>query len=63
MQTGTRVRHKKFGNATVEPLNEDQHPYHREAGLCFIKLDEKPEGFSVDVIETFEDELEQLAGK
>lgn len=57
MQTGARVRHKKFGLATVEPLNEEQHPHHKEAGLCFIKLDEAPADFSVDIIEAFEDEL------
>lgn len=60
MNPGTRVRHKKFGTATVQPLNEEQHPHHREAGLCFIKLDEKPERFSVDVIEAFVDELTEV---
>lgn len=60
MSTGTRVRHKKFGLATVQQLNEELHPHHKEAGLCFIKLDEKPEGFSVDVIEAFVDELTEI---
>jgi hypothetical protein len=60
MQTGTKVRHKKFGLATVEELNEVLHPHHRKAGLCFIKLDEKPAGFSVDVIEAFVDELTEI---
>jgi len=60
MKTGTRVRHKKFGLATVEELNEVLHPCHRKAGLCFIKLDDKPENFSVCVIEVFVDELTEV---
>ena len=57
MKEGTRVKRTKFGLATVEKLNEDLHPHHKAAGLCFIKLDVKPENFSQDVVLAFVDEL------
>lgn len=60
MKEGTRVKHTKFGTATVEKLNEDLYPHHKAAGLCFIKLDEKPENFSQDVVLAFVDELTTL---
>lgn len=60
MNTGARVKHRKLGLATVQPLNEVQHPHHKEAGLCFIKLDEKPDDWSTDVIVAFVDELAEV---
>lgn len=60
MKEGTRVMHTKLGMATVEPLFEHFHPHHRHAGICFIKLDNKPEHFSTDVIEAFEDDLKPI---
>jgi hypothetical protein len=58
LNSGTKVRHQKLGTATVQPLIIKFHPHHNELGLCFIKLDQKPEHFSTDVIEAFVDDLE-----
>lgn len=60
LEDGTRVRHPKLGTATVQPLIEQFHPHHRQAGLCFIKLDQKPGHFSTDVIEAFVDDLVKI---
>lgn len=57
MREGTRVTHITLGSATVQPLFEEFHPYHKSIGLCFVKLDIKPERFSTDVVEVFEDDL------
>jgi len=62
---GTRVRHKHFGDGTVQPLFKNLHPNFPE-DLVYVKFDVWPVSpvsgarFGVDIVQVETDELEDI---